>query len=98
MKKWLKLITLMFAVIMITSCSSKQSKSVYEMTPKEALTWLEDNDIEIPEDLKHDKIGEYVVRIIQKHKEGRPVFTMAFNYVKTRDFIDSINKKLDELT
>ncbi len=66
------------------------------MNKKEAVIWVKQNKIEIPDDLNNKWLGETILSVIKAHKEGYRA-SNAISYNKTRDFMREIEKKLDSI-
>ncbi len=79
-----------------SACASRGAKSVYDMNKKEAVIWVKQNKIEIPDDLNNKWLGETILSVIKAHKEGYRA-SNAISYNKTRDFMREIEKKLDSI-
>lgn len=102
-----KIITKILCVILFVSCSlclfvntttsNARASSVYDfanITEEESLQFLEDHNINIPEDFRDDSdLGNFVQGIIRS-VYNNPSYELVFNYNVTLDFANEIKSNV----
>lgn len=88
---------LLVLALTVSSCSSNRIQGVYEMNEQQAINWIKENKINIPEDLNNDELGETILIVFNAHQKGQRA-SDAISYDKTRDFMKEIESKLDSMT